>query len=63
MIVSVCYAGYSEHQVVLPLITFLIASIVGMLILYEDSKFVLVFGFFLSDSIVDNAYRFYVMYS
>jgi len=34
-----------------------------MLIPWEDSKFVLVFGFFLSDSIVDNAYRFYVMYS
>lgn len=60
---AVCYAGYSDHNIVLPLITFIVASIVGMLIPYEDSKFVLVFGFFLSDSIVDNAYRFYVMYS
>ena len=63
VIASVCYAGYNEHQVVLPLITFVIASIIGMLIPYEDSKFVLVFGFFLSDSIIDNLYRFYIMYS
>lgn len=63
VVASVCYAGYTDHNVVLPLITFIVASTVGMLIPYEDSKFVLVFGFFLSDSIVDNAYRFYVMYS
>jgi len=63
VVASVCYAGFNDHNVVLPLITFIVASTIGMLIPYEDSKFVLVFGFFLSDSIVDNAYRFYVMYS
>ena len=41
---AVCYAGYSDHNIVLPLITFIVASIVGMLIPYEDSK--CVFGIY-----------------
>ena len=63
VVLMVFYVGYTEYQLWLALITFAIASLIGILIPYEDSKFVLVFGFFLSDSIIDNLYRFYIMYS
>jgi putative tricarboxylic transport membrane protein len=63
VIMIIFWAGMSENQLWLGVIVFFIASFVGILIPHEDSKFVLVFAFFLSHNIIDGLYRFYIIYS
>lgn len=59
----VFWASIENYQIFLGIAVFLISSIIGIMIPYRDSKFVLVFSFFLSDNVIDQLYRFYLIYS
>lgn len=59
----VLYVASDERQLWLALMTYLVAMLVGFVIKHQDSKFVLIFAFFLSDSMLDNLYRFWLIYS
>jgi TctA family transporter len=58
----VLYVGYSENQLFLASMTYAVAVLVGLAVRYQDSKFVLIFAFFLSNSMLDNLYRFWLIY-
>jgi putative tricarboxylic transport membrane protein len=63
IIFMVFWAAIDNHQIWLGMSVFLITSIIGIMIPYKDSKFVLVFAFFISDNVIDALYRFYIIYS
>jgi hypothetical protein len=59
----VFWVGYSENQFWLAVSVMMVSSVIGKIIKHEDSKFVLVFAFFLSDYAIDNFYRLLIIYS
>lgn len=58
--ISVCimiYMGYTESRILMSIIVFAIALIIGMYIKHTGAKFVFVYAYFVSELIVDEAYR------
>ena len=59
--VLVLWIGYTEHQLLLSVIVFVFGLLLGWRIREIDSKFVLIFSFFLSNTVLDEFYRFYII--
>ena len=59
--VLVLWIGYTEHQLLLSVIVFVFGLLLGWRIQEIDSKFVLIFSFFLSNTVLDEFYRFYII--
>jgi putative tricarboxylic transport membrane protein len=57
----VLWIGYTEHQLLLSVIVFMFGLLLGWHIREIDSKFVLIFSFFLSNTVLDELYRFYII--
>jgi len=54
--------AWLDHQLLLSIMVFGLSVIAGLLLRDQPSKMVMIFGFFLSDSVLDEIYRFVIIY-
>lgn len=59
--VILCYSAYMDHQIELNAVVFVLALFAAKMVKSLDSRFIFIFAFFLSDLILDEVYRFYVL--
>ena len=51
-----------DHQLMFSMAVFVVALIFGIVLRDPASKMVMIFSFFLSDSVLDEIYRFVIIY-
>ena len=56
------WVAWLDHNLMVSIMVFLVILPLGMMIRNVESKFVLLFGFFMSDFIIDEFYRFFIIY-